>query len=111
MSRFPVALVACAAITCSASSIGWSKGNAGVDRPGSDYNVTVCDHYREQAPAQTCCFNMCMLDNKCEAWSYDLVGGHCHLKDSAPAQTVESTGDPERLALQKLRRRLQQCAL
>ena len=103
MSRVSIILVVACAALCSCSTpestafAGWSNGNAGVDRPGNDYNVTVCDHTREQAAAQACCFNICMSDDACAAWSYEFDNGKCHLKDATPPQAVSHGADRQPL--------------
>src|SRR4051812_5390955 len=48
-----------------------------VDLPGRDYR---------NAPSQGAadCSSTCQAENRCRAWTYDVLTGRCWLKDAAP---------------------------
>jgi hypothetical protein len=85
-------LVLSAVAICSAepaaAKTGWSAGHVGIDRPGSDFKLLDCGNQ-----TATCCFEHCMQEDKCEAWSFELRNSKCHLKNTVPTQSMAQNSD------------------
>jgi len=81
-------LAAALLVLPSSAAPGWSNGNVGVDRPGSSYRFVDCGNQ-----TQACCFNECMKDDACQAWSFELAKGLCNLKNSVPSQILARDTD------------------
>ena len=66
---------------------GWRNGNSGVARPGGAIVGSAnCGGSGTEAAAP-CCFDACMANDACAAWSVDLHSGACGLKGpGVPAQ-------------------------